>query len=549
LGPLLCRLAPALDALTSAEHEPNGDVDGFDGVTRRGSYERLLSSEWALQKYAPLEFLRRAVSGEQTFFAVARREPVSRQSTLALFDAGPDQLGDCRLAQLALLVLLEQRAQSSGQELLWQHVHRFGEGLERGLTEASVRSFLQGRTAARSSVAAWNTWREQAKTRRVWLVGPSRTTTTAPEAFARVTLRQRVAAEALVDVTLESGGRRRNVALEVPGPADAARLLRDPFDTARARQVATPPVSSGLYLTLRGTRIFYRTRDSDLASVAVPNSPRAPVGSPRVHRAAPGEILFAIGASGRKHYRLSRREQTLRVTSQEDAKATFGHLPPPDPDTLTPCAWYPSEKTVLFQCAERGLWRADFRTQRCVQVAKGVRDWLKLGGAYFVAVDRWFGGAEQSSCVLSLAPFTERVVFAQPEGWEDARFAVAHETKNQLTLGRLSDGAWTLSDFTPFAGVPWVPENHRTLRVPRDALLLGVDSRTRLDSGLWLLEGDRRRISLVSRSYSRVVLTSPSPIDRACVASGAPVVALTNAERQLLVATATGEVRYRGSYT
>jgi hypothetical protein len=57
LGRLILRLAPAVDSLSRSEQDPAGDIDGFDGIANRGSYERLLASEWMLSRAAPLEFL------------------------------------------------------------------------------------------------------------------------------------------------------------------------------------------------------------------------------------------------------------------------------------------------------------------------------------------------------------------------------------------------------------------------------------------------------------------------------------------------------------
>ncbi len=548
LGPLLRRLAPALDALTSSEHEPGGEIDGFDGFARRGSYERLLASEWLLRTYAPLEFLRRAVSGEQAFFQLARREPAARESSLVLFDAGPDQLGDCRLAQLALLVLLTQRAESRGHELHWQLLHRFGEGLQQGLSEASVRSFLGGRTAARSSSAAWRTWREQAGKRRVWLVGPSETAAFAPEAFARVTLRQRVAREPIVDVTLESGSQTRRVALELPPPEQAARLIRDPFEQARAPRVASDAVGSGLLLSPRGNRLFYRSEPAKLVSVSVPNSPRAVVGATRHFEGLPGELIFGVGGRSRKAYCLAQRDRTLRVDSQRSQPFPFPDLPAIAPERLSPCAWYEGQRVALFECAERGLWRADFGTQRCVQVAVGVRDWLSLGDHQYVAVDRWLSGPDERPCVLELGRFQDQRLIEGPERWDDARLAAPAGTKDLLTLATAQDGAWTLHNFVSASKKPWQAQSQETLNVLRGARPLGIDPRAQVEQSLWQLAEDQQRVFLAGRRRTRVVFTSSSPIERACVASGAPVVAVSNAGGELLVFDASGTVLYRGSY-
>src|SRR4051812_42507448 len=124
LGPLMQRLEPALSAFSLPHDAEQGEVDGFNGISRRGSYERLLHSEWLLRESVPLEFLRRATQVEHSFFQIARREPSPTRASLMLFEAGPDQLGACRIAQLALLLLFAHHAELRGESLNWQHLHR-----------------------------------------------------------------------------------------------------------------------------------------------------------------------------------------------------------------------------------------------------------------------------------------------------------------------------------------------------------------------------------------------------------------------------------------
>src|SRR5262245_47625256 len=87
-----------------------GEPDGFAGLTRRGTYDRLVASEWLLAEELPDEFIRRAVMGEHLFNEVARIEPTGSRTSIALFDAGPDQLGAPRLVHIAMLIVLTVRA-------------------------------------------------------------------------------------------------------------------------------------------------------------------------------------------------------------------------------------------------------------------------------------------------------------------------------------------------------------------------------------------------------------------------------------------------------
>src|SRR5262245_5641181 len=75
IGPLVQRIALAIGPMISRSSSVAGDPDGFSDLARRGSYERLVASEWLLAEEAPEEFLRRAAMGEHIFLKVARREP------------------------------------------------------------------------------------------------------------------------------------------------------------------------------------------------------------------------------------------------------------------------------------------------------------------------------------------------------------------------------------------------------------------------------------------------------------------------------------------
>ena len=83
LGELIARIAPVVGPLTFEGHDESGEPDGFDGIARRGSYDRLLASEWALATIAPDEFLRRAVAGEQAFFALGRKSTARARTSVA----------------------------------------------------------------------------------------------------------------------------------------------------------------------------------------------------------------------------------------------------------------------------------------------------------------------------------------------------------------------------------------------------------------------------------------------------------------------------------
>src|SRR5437868_15500748 len=69
LGDLVRRLAELVGPAAAAGGRGAMEPDGLGDLRRRGSYERLLSSEWLLAEELPEEFLRRAAATEHLFLA------------------------------------------------------------------------------------------------------------------------------------------------------------------------------------------------------------------------------------------------------------------------------------------------------------------------------------------------------------------------------------------------------------------------------------------------------------------------------------------------
>ena len=115
LGELLVRLDPLVGRGSAQVPAMALATEGVGGIDLRGSYERLLLSEWALAQDAPEEFLRRAAGGEHLFLAPHRVQPRTDALIVVVFDAGPLQWGAPRLLQVALWILLARRAVEIGR--------------------------------------------------------------------------------------------------------------------------------------------------------------------------------------------------------------------------------------------------------------------------------------------------------------------------------------------------------------------------------------------------------------------------------------------------
>lgn len=310
LGPVLNRLSFAVGHLQVRRQSGDGEPDGYDGLSRRGSYERLLTSEWTLADEMPDEFLRRAAMGEHLFLGVSRPVPAASRVSAAVFDAGPGQLGSPRIAQLAALIVLARRAEAAGARFAWGILQEPDAPLFQEVTEASVVRLLQARTpheATDAQIAAWHTrlqgWREADD---LWFVGPPRLASVPGTRGASLLQiwdvldpeARRVGVKVRRPTSTGMSSSPSAVTLELPDQAACARLLRDPFAVAAATpdRLAAPLVpASDLLFAANGSKLFARAAGGGVVAFPVPNSARAPLGAPRLYNPWPGQAAAAVG--------------------------------------------------------------------------------------------------------------------------------------------------------------------------------------------------------------------------------------------------------------
>jgi hypothetical protein len=280
LSDLVPRIDAALGARPSASQDANGEPDGYDGLTKRGPYTRLLASEWLLATELPHEFLRRATMGEHSFLALARSAGRVGRCITALFDAGPSQLGAPRIGQLALLVVLARRARCARAELRWGVIQRAEVFV--GLDAASVRALLSSRTAAPPSAADLARWDAALPKGREeqWLVG-GRALAEHRGSAALITLEDvDDPSAARIALRRTRKGSTTEIALDLPSSDACVRLLRDPFAQARAPLVTGPGsfVGARILFSSDGRRLLVRLASGPLLAYPVPSSPRASPG-------------------------------------------------------------------------------------------------------------------------------------------------------------------------------------------------------------------------------------------------------------------------------
>ncbi len=307
LEPWLLRLSTALGPLATRRSAQDGPPDGFDGLTRRGRYERLLPSEWILAELHPEEFLRRATNAEHLFYALARQAPAADQRTVLLFDAGPDQLGAPRLLHLAFLLTMARRARYAQVDLSWGVLQAETPQLLDSVTAQSVLTLMRTRSpdlAAPEQLQAYLALLPgpPINDEDVWLVGGRHIEVLARSKMRRARIREPLALSQRL-VTLELSGRTsRPLQFELPPEPEAIRLIRNPFAIgARAVDPGHHPGGrpSEVFFSEDGRTLFVRSEDGFWTY---------PLPRQNGHRAAAQRLdeaqgrVIAAGRVGRGHY-------------------------------------------------------------------------------------------------------------------------------------------------------------------------------------------------------------------------------------------------------
>ncbi len=529
LGSIVLKLAGALGSGVRRDAVHDGEPDGFDGIARRGSYERLLFSEWAVQKSAPLEFLRRAVDAEHAFLNLSRVRPAAKRGSVVLFDAGPEQLGACRIVQLAALVLLAERARRRGASFYWQQLLGLGEGMRATVDQQSVFGFLASRTALEAGPDAVQEWLAQYAGFEIWLVASRKLLTVAGHGAFRIALDEVALPDRdAVEVTLLEPRRpARSLVLDLPEPALATRLLRNPFTVpARVRLPAADRPASNLVLDAKGSRVFYRDQGGELRCVTLPNSHNDKPVVRRVPCRA-GMRLVGGGFRGRHMIWMMASRGVVVLASHKPLRRDVEPVlecPAPNlepPNALWPLVTSQSPLTALFVARDHSLWRLDFLQKRATLVAEGVTALAPLGLDSALAAVTSYGGSWGNPAVLRIDPST---VTALPLSYAGGAVQLrALQDEGDVTYviaAEQADGRWIIERLRRS---PRRDEQSQiTLRPTGGDRVVGVDATGDglSDLGLYTLDREATSLHVVGRYHSRLLARTRSPIVEIAVASG-----------------------------
>jgi hypothetical protein len=541
IGELLLRLHPLVGRLNSAALRADDMPAGVGDIVRRGLYERLLMTEWMYADAEPDEFLRRAGSGELLFTGPEPEACRRARRCVTLFDAGPAQLGEPRLAHMALFILLARRAEEAGAEFLWGILQQPGKLLDE-TGQSGLQHLLAARTLALPGATDGEAWDavfdNGIPPDDCWYVGgagnavPHKTT-------SRVAISRELLTERL-RVVLTQRYSRREALLDLPSSAIGVRLLREPFRPiaphGRIRHAeGRPSLKQPPRFAAAGPWLAVPQLDGGAVVFHVPQSPRAAPGKFRVHRAPEKGSILAAGIF---------RKSLSCVTTEGDT-LTFSGFPgelfsrqkvvcqrPPMEQFRAPVGlsrWLPAfffssakgaqhcERVLLLDIEKRLVcWEysssslskplPDFR-----QVAMNVIGVEQFERTLIYAVQeddgtriyRWDGNENAPGKLHRVPVSGRRVLFGNARSWH------AGHSQGLLAVQR-TDSQW------------WVGtgSDAHTIDIADDATVLGVASlqrEQRPEHGLVVLHHDKKVLQFRTRTERRDLLRSAEPIAQVAV--------------------------------
>ena len=553
LGPLMQRVAAVVGSYHPSHAEGHVFPDGFAGLAKRGTYERLIASDWMLADEMPDEFMRRSVMGEHLFWKVAWREPAQTRSTTVLFDAGPEQLGAPRLLHLAALAVFEARARNARVNFQWGILQRAEDGPMPGMGPAEVETLLRARGCRSARAEDFEAWsqrlsRDERPAGEVWVVGGERLRRFLPDGVSSLLVNDlSTPGERKLRADCRPAGHHaRTIELDLPPSGICVQLMRDPFYTAVAsrRNVAIDSSLSAMMLNYSGNRLWVKTEKSDILAVAVPNSPRQPAGNPRRYETLSQFQQVAVGLNGRSTLLVSFDMESPGLRVRRIGRAPVhgisgGLYEFVDPevrtlfrdDRLSLCVWHnvAHQKPGLYLADESGLLLrllTDSANRQCCEVVHTHTLALtrcRMGMCYAVW-ERTEGGQVQVFVNGHLpaqfwpSPDPPRQIFF---GYGPA---VDSPVYGQLAFG-YSKTRWEIHNL----------KGRTELNLPHDFTVYGVIEDHNYEPTLIVVEGDSRTLSLYGAHGTRKLLKADSPIVTASGCHDMPMIAYGTAAGEIAV--------------
>ncbi len=277
LGRLFLQLERAFSSLASRPQR--GEPAGWSGLTRRGSWDRLVHSDWAVAEVAPEEFVRRAGEGELSFWETAQQAEARQDLLWCWLDVGPDQLGACRLVQLALMFYLQHLVRKGSGKFCWGCIQSPQRGYD-ALGMEEVKLYLRARSVDPGRRPP------DPSGLNPWCIGSPGWLTQVQSGYQKVALWQ----TGPQTVQLTYGA--RCLSLLLPPGERAARLFRDPFSQQREPAHSSQSTGGGALSFSGCGRKLVILDEGVISLIPLPSSVSEPPGKIRRYQIKrPGRLV------------------------------------------------------------------------------------------------------------------------------------------------------------------------------------------------------------------------------------------------------------------
>lgn len=372
LGGIVQKLSLLFGQVENSILQGKVEPDGISGLQTKPVYERLLLSEWLLAEEIPDEFDRRAVMGEHLFFKRHTRNSIDAKLSIVLIDCGPAFIGTPRLVQIALLICLSRRASVRQSQFLWGVLQEPGT-LYESVSEYSLMQFINARSALEVSERRKQQWQAVLESypavSDVWVIGEEHLQI---GGFApnRILLEDvLLPGDRSINVSVQSGNKKRQANLGLPDDKVCTRILRNPFAGAVSSFNKTSfSFSNNLYFCGGGRKLAISLDNGGVAVYPVPNSARAKPGYSKEFVPPEGHTIVAVqsqkkrvsaisefeGALYSHNFPGTRQMMSIRVSGDVEAyidtdKKGFRHFLFSYATGYTHCAFFIDDALQLFR--------------------------------------------------------------------------------------------------------------------------------------------------------------------------------------------------------
>ncbi len=551
LAPIVQRLERVLGPTESAMFSDSDEPEGYDGIARRGSYERLLISEWLLADEFPDEFLRRHTAGEQSYIEIARKTPTGQPRIMALFDSGANQLGSPRIAQLAMLIVLARRADSMGRSIQWGILQKPQVGLTNTVTKADLEAFLNHRCTKEVSAEDVYNWLLQCKGElaNTYIIGGKRLSKFfAQSKAARLTIEDVLEPEvAALQTTFKAhGGKEVKFTLPLPAPSLCVRLLRDPFlpvpKASRTGRLNLPKHTDGLvahngmaHFLVRageGSIIAYKTprnpSDGALKQRIYSNSTHRPLvaaGIDMLNRAA--VLVECVDESSLRIEMIGGKDQHDIITAKLPFSLTEEEMSGQAPlAVLAPSPFTRHDRACLIlhnNLIELRLDHMDEEDCPVVRAASPDQFWIKGRGIIYAQE------SDENITVLNYVDYSKILPLKLPARYSNIQIGYGGRYSDSafgLIAYETTGGAWTVKDV----------EKNTHIDVPIDSTVFGVVGKwLEKTPGLIVLDSTRTKPYILAPDWQLYLPESPEAPITSISCSTSNIITYLNQEGNLFL--------------